>query len=55
MKKNYSFLKGLKKGVISLVLFGIPFVLTNYPEVTNLTIGAVLVFARNFVVENYIR
>ena len=38
---KYSFLKGLTKGVINLIIFSLPFIITSFPEYTNLTIGAV--------------
>ena len=37
---KYSFLKGLQKTAINLAIFAIPFLITQFPEVTNLTIGA---------------
>jgi hypothetical protein len=46
---QYNFWKGLRKGIIAFVLFAIPFLLTNYPELTNITIGAVLILILNWV------
>jgi len=40
---QYSYLKTLKKVVKYIVLVAIPFIATNYPDVLNLTIGAILI------------
>lgn len=37
---KYSFGKGLYKTAINFAIFAIPFLVTQFPEVTNLTIGA---------------
>lgn len=47
MTTKYSFTKGLTKGVVSFVIFAIPFFITSFPEVANLTIGAVFLVALN--------
>jgi len=47
--KKYSFLKGLWKAIISVILFAIPVFLTSFPEIANLTIGGVLVILVNFI------
>ena len=51
--KNYSLLKGLKKALIAGVLFAVPFFVTNFPEVANLTIGATLNLGLNFLKVRY--
>lgn len=46
--QSYSFAKGLIKGVVSVILFSIPFALNATPEAyLNLTIGGVLTIAFN--------
>ncbi len=47
--KKYSFTKGLKKGAISIILFAIPFFITSFPEIANLTIGGILMLGLNFI------
>lgn len=49
MTTKYSFKKGFLKGLTTFVLFAIPFFITNFPEVANLTIGAVAVIALNAI------
>lgn len=51
--KNYSFVKGLVKGIVAFILFAAPFFITNYPELANLTIGAVLTILVNFLKVKY--
>ncbi len=46
---KYSFKKGLGKGIIGLVIFAIPFLTTNFPEIANLTIGGVGIMLVNFL------
>lgn len=46
---TYSFKKGLIKGITAVVCFGVPFLLTQFPEVANLTIGAVALMLVNFI------
>ena len=50
---EYSFQKGLGKGVVSLIIFAIPFLLTSFPEVANLTIGGLGVILVNFLKVRY--
>ena len=50
---KYSFTKGFTKALVSVVLFGVPFFVTSYPEIANLTIGGVLVLAANFLKIKY--
>ena len=52
---NYSFLKGIKKGVVSAIIFAVPLILLNNPDWANLTIGGVLVVAVNFLKVKYIK
>jgi len=47
--KKYSFKKGILKAVISLVLFAIPFMISNFPDIANLTIGSVLMLVYNWI------
>ena len=49
MMKEYSFKKGLGKAVVALVLFAIPFFISNFPEWANLSIGTVLMLAYNWL------
>lgn len=51
--KNYSFIKGLSKGVVSFVLFLIPVLLTSNPAWLNLTVGGVLVIILNYLKFKY--
>jgi len=50
---NYSFKKGLLKGVKYLVLFGIPMLVNafvvEYPEIAQLTVGGILAMITNFL------
>ena len=46
---QYKFTKGLKKGLIALAIFGIPFLITNFPEVANLSLGALGIILVNFL------
>ena len=53
-EKVYSFWKGVKKSVVSVVLVGLPVVLTILPaEWQNLTIGGVLVLLVNWLKVKY--
>jgi len=52
---NYSFTKGLTKGVVSAVLFAIPFFVSSFPDVANLTIGGALVIFTNYLKVKYLR
>lgn len=45
--KKYSFTKGFLKGLIAFMLFAVPFFNTNFPDIANLSIGAILVIAFN--------
>jgi len=46
---TYSFLKGLGKTAIAFLLFLLPFMLTQFPDIANLTIGAGLTLLLNFL------
>jgi len=48
-KETYSFTKGLVKGVTSFLVFAIPFFITSFPEIANLSIGAVAVIVLNAI------
>ena len=53
---KYNFLKGLKKAVISVILFGIPVLLQILPtETLNLTLGGVFVLLANWAKVKYIK
>lgn len=50
MTKKYSFWKGLGKSVVSVILVGLPLVVTVLPsEWMNLTLGGVLVLLVNYL------
>jgi len=49
MEKKYSLSKGVQKALIGLVVFGIPVLIDMFPDVANLTIGAVLMLLVNFI------
>lgn len=51
---QYKFSKGLKKAVVAGILFAIPFFITNFPEIANLSIGAVLVLIANWIKVKYL-
>lgn len=46
---KYSLLKGVLKALIPLVVFGIPFLTTTFPDVANLTLGTLGVLIVNYV------
>ena len=53
---QYSFWKGVKKAVLSVILVGAPVVLSALPaEWMNLTVGGVLVLAVNFLKVKYVK
>jgi hypothetical protein len=49
MKKQYSFIKGAEKSIISLGIFIIPFLLTEFPDLANLSLGAIGTLIVNFL------
>lgn len=50
----YSFKKGLKKGAIGLVVFGLPFLVANFPDIASLSLGAVALMVVNYVKVKFI-
>ena len=46
---NYSFLKGLKKSVITVIIFAVPVLVGQFPEIANLTLGGILVLLVNYL------
>lgn len=50
---KYSFLKGLGKAALQLFLFAVPFFITHFPAVANLSIGAVLSLLVNYLKIRY--
>lgn len=53
--KKYSISKGLLKALVNMAIFAIPFLLTQYPTVANLTIGALGTMLVNFLKVKYIK
>lgn len=54
IKKGYSLKKNIIKGLVPVVLFGIPILLQILPsDILNLTIGGLLVALLNFVKYNF--
>jgi hypothetical protein len=52
--KTYSFGIGVKKALVAIVLFGLPLLVEILPEQwMNLTIGALLTLAVNYIKFNY--
>jgi hypothetical protein len=47
--KKYSIWKGFYKALINVAIFAIPFLLTQYPTVANLTIGGLGYMLVNFL------
>ena len=52
---RYNFFKGVGKAVLQLIVFGWPFVLTHWPDATNLTIGAAGSIIVNYLKLRFIR
>lgn len=52
---KYSLKKGLTKGLLSAFLFAVPFAVSSFPDIANLTIGGALVILANFLKVKYIR
>ena len=50
---EYNFLKGLKKGVISAVIFAVPIVLTSFPAWADITVGGILMILVNWLKIRY--
>ena len=54
MEKEYSFLRGLRKSVVAVLLVGLPMVLQVMPaDWANLTVGGGLVLLVNFLRVKY--
>ena len=52
--RKYSFIKGLIKAIVSMILVGLPILIQILPsDIANLTIGGVLVLALNFLKTKY--
>lgn len=51
--KLYSFKKGLIKTAINIAIFGIPFLITSFPEYMNLSLGGALYLLVNYLKQNY--
>lgn len=51
--KLYSFKKGLIKALINVAIFGIPFLITSFPEYMNISIGGALYLAVNYLKQTY--
>lgn len=52
-KMKYKFSKGLKKGLIGVMLFGVPIFLVNFPTWADLTVGGVLMMLVNYLKVKY--
>ena len=52
-ERKYSIKKGLIKGLLAFALFGVPFFITNFPDIANITIGSALVILANWIKFNY--
>lgn len=57
--KMYSFKKGFLKGLLSAILFSVPFLIdsfiVNVPQIASLTIGGALVVVWNYFKFKYIK
>ena len=51
---KYSLGKGIFKGIITFILFAIPMVIANFPQIADLTIGTALVILANFLKVKYL-
>ncbi len=49
MDNKYSWLKGVKKSLTMVAIFGIPLLLNIFPDIANLTIGGILVMFVNYL------
>ena len=52
-ERKYSFKKGLSKGLLAFALFAVPFFITNFPDIANVTIGGLLVILANWIKFTY--
>jgi hypothetical protein len=56
MTQTYSFWKGVKKAVLSVILVGAPIVVSALPaEWMNITLGGLLVLIVNFLKVKYVK
>lgn len=46
---KYSLLKGISKALVAVIVFGVPFLTTSFPETANLTLGAIGILLVNYV------
>jgi hypothetical protein len=46
---NYSLKKGITKGAVAILAFGIPSVVLAFPDWANLTIGGLLIMVLNYL------
>lgn len=49
MKTEYSFAIGLRKMIVSAIIFLVPVLIANFPTVANITIGAIGVGILNWL------
>jgi len=54
IKSTYSWRKTVLKGLASLVVFAIPVLIGEFPEIANLTIGGIAVMLVNFIKYNWL-
>lgn len=50
---KYSYKKGLKKGIVSAIIFAIPLMMLQFPEYAELTIGGLGVILVNYLKVKY--
>ena len=50
---RYKFSKGLIKGIVSIIIFAIPFLINQFPDIANLTIGGAGIMLVNFIKIKY--
>jgi len=50
---KYDLSKGIWKGIIAFICFILPFLVTTFPDIANLTIGAVAIVVVNFIKVRY--
>lgn len=51
--EKYKITIGLKKGIIGALIFGIPFLVTSFPEYANITLGGLGIMLVNFLKMKY--
>lgn len=52
---KYNWKKGLTKGVISAIVFAIPVLINQFPDIANITLGGLGVMLVNFIKIKYIK